>query len=61
MKISTAKRRINKTIDELFQSLWEDFKDSYKRGYIDGYTDCSKGEKSRYTEQTEPSTDCGWK
>lgn len=56
MKLSTAKRRINKTLDEVFQSLWEDFKDGYKRGYIDGYTDCSKGEKPRCAEQTEPQT-----
>ena len=61
MKISTAKRRINKTLDELFLSLWDDFKDGYKKGYIDGYEACCKGEKPKYVEQTEPSTDCGWK
>ena len=71
MKISTAKRRINKTIDELFQSLCEDFKDSYKRGYIKGYTDARQGKAPMYAEaykvaeQTEPITncdiDCSWK
>lgn len=50
MKVSTAKRRINKTIDELFASLWDDFKDGYKRGYVDGYRHGLQGMEPKITE-----------
>ena len=67
MKLSTAKRRINKTLDELTQSVIDDWYANFKNGYIKGYTDARQGKAPMYAEaykvaeQTEPSTDCGWK
>ena len=70
MKLSTAKRRINKTLDELSQSVIDDwyanFKNGYINGYIKGYADARQGISPMYAEAYEPiadtpQTDCGWK
>lgn len=67
MKLSTAKRRINKTLDELTQSVIDDWYANFKNGYIKGYTDARQGiapmyaEAYKLAEQTEPQTDCSWR
>ena len=64
MKLSTAKRRINKTLDELSQSVIDDWYANFKNGYIKGYADARQGISPMYAEAYEPAdtpqTDCGW-
>lgn len=50
MKLSTAKRRINKTLDELCQSIVDDWYANFKDGYIKGYTDARQGKAPMYAE-----------
>lgn len=50
MKLSTAKRRINKTLDELTQSVIDDWYANFKNGYIKGYTDARQGISPMYAE-----------
>lgn len=50
MKLSTAKRRINKTLDELTQSVIDDWYANFKNGYIKGYTDARQGKAPMYAE-----------
>jgi len=65
MKLSTAKRRINKTLDELTQSVIDDWYANFKNGYIKGYEDARQGKSPMYAEaywvadtpQTERRTD----
>lgn len=64
MKLSTAKRRINKTLDELTQSVIDDWYDHFKNGYIKGYTDAREGVAPMYadaiadTPQADEIGDC---
>ena len=50
MKLSTAKRRINKTLDELSQSVVDDWYANFKNGYIKGYEDARQGKSPMYAE-----------
>ena len=50
MKLSTAKRRINKTLDELCQSIIDDWYANFKSGYIKGYEDARQGKSPMYAE-----------
>ena len=50
MKLSTAKRRINKTLDELCQSVVDDWYANFKNGYIKGYEDARQGKSPMYAE-----------
>ena len=50
MKMSTAKRRINKTLDELTQSVVDDWYANFKNGYIKGYADARQGISPMYAE-----------
>lgn len=50
MRLSTAKRRINKTLDELTQSVIDDWYANFKNGYIRGYTDAKQGKAPMYAE-----------
>ncbi len=50
MKISTAKRRINKTLDELTQSFFDDWYANFKSGYVKGYADAREGVSPMYSE-----------
>lgn len=50
MKLSTAKRRINKTLDELTQSVIDDWYANFKNGYIKGYEDARQGKSPMYAE-----------
>ena len=50
MKLSTAKRRINKTLDELTQSVIDDWYANFKNGYIKGYADARQGISPMYAE-----------
>ena len=63
MKLSTAKRRINKTLDELCQSIIDDWYANFKSGYIKGYEDARQGKSPMYAEAHKvadtPQTDCG--
>ena len=65
MKLSTAKRRINKTLDELCQSIVDDWYANFKNGYIKGYADARQGISPMYAEAHKvadtPQTDCGWR
>ena len=65
MKLSTAKRRINKTLDELTQSVIDDWYANFKNGYIKGYADARQGISPMYAEAYDtadtPQTDCGRK
>jgi len=64
MKLSTAKRRINKTLDELCKSVVDDWYANFKNGYIKGYEDARQGKSPMYAEAYKvadtPQTDCGW-
>ena len=55
MKLSTAKRRINKTLDELSQSVIDDWYANFKNGYIKGYADARQGISPMYAEAYEPA------
>ena len=69
MKLSTAKRRINKTLDELTQSVIDDWYANFKNGYIKGYADARQGISPMYAEayatadtpQTEMPEYAEWK
>lgn len=65
MKLSTAKRRINKTLNELTQSVVDDWYANFKNGYIKGYTDARQGKAPMYAEAHKvadtPQTDCPFK
>ena len=50
MKLSTAKRRINKTLDELCKSIVDDWYANFKNGYIKGYEDARQGKSPMYAE-----------
>lgn len=50
MKLSTAKRRINKTLDELTQSVINDWYANFKNGYVKGYEDARQGKAPMYAE-----------
>lgn len=50
MKLSTAKRRINKTLDELCKSVVDDWYANFKNGYIKGYEDARQGKSPMYAE-----------
>jgi hypothetical protein len=50
MKLSTAKRRINKTLDELTQSVIDDWYANFKNGYVKGYEDARQGKSPMYAE-----------
>ena len=62
MKLSTAKRRINKTLDELCKSVVDDWYANFKNGYIKGYEDARQGKSPMYAEAYKvadtPQTDC---
>ena len=55
MKLSTAKKRINKTLDELSQSVIDDWYANFKDGYIKGYADARQGISPMYAEAYEPA------
>ena len=65
MKLSTAKRRINKTLDELCQSIIDDWYANFKSGYIKGYEDARQDKSPMYAEAHKvadtPQTDCPFK
>lgn len=50
MKLSTARRRINKTLDELTRSVIDDWHANFKNGYIKGYADARQGISPMYAE-----------
>ena len=62
MRLSTAKRRINKTLDELCKSVIDDWYANFKNGYIKGYEDARQGKSPMYAEAYKiadtPQTDC---